>query len=259
MSKIRQSAIFDPRRDPEALVSTLSYTYAHGHSVPRHFHEEDQVLYGVAGVMAVTTAEGLWIVPPNRAVWIPAGTDHSIAMWGGLTMKTIYLRPKLVKRLGPRCCLLNVSPLLRELLLEACKTKTLRRRIPAQLRLTGVILDQLEASPFAPLQIQMPSDDRALRVAKYLLTHPGDARRLEEVCKACGASKRTVERIFWHETGVSFGRWRRQLGLAHAVRLLAEGNKVTTVAMEVGYSSASAFVATFKKVFGATPSKYLQD
>jgi AraC-like DNA-binding protein/quercetin dioxygenase-like cupin family protein len=257
MSKTRQSVLFDPRHSPDAPVSTLSYTYANGHSVPPHFHEVDQVLYGISGVMAVTTSEGLWIVPPNRAVWIPARTPHSLEIWGALTMKTLYLRPKLVKRLGSRCCLLNISPLFRELLLEACKTRSLKRSVPAQVRLIGVILDQIEAAPFVPLQVQLPRDDRALRVARLLLANPADGRRLQDVCRQCGASKRTVERLFWQETGVSFGRWRRQLGLALAVRLLAQGNKMASVALEIGYSSPSAFIASFKKVFGATPSKYL--
>jgi AraC-like DNA-binding protein len=257
MSKTRQDATFDRRRRPEALISTLSYTYANGHSIPRHFHEEDQVLYGIAGVMAVTTSEGLWIVPPNRAVWIPAKTIHSIVMWGVLTMKTLYLRPGLVKTIGSRCCLINVSPLLRELIFEACRIVVLYGKRPAHFRLMGVILDQLEESPFVPLQMPMPSDARALRIAKLLIAAPSDGRRLEDLCKDCGASKRTIERLYRAETGISFGRWRQQLGLAHAVRLLAEGNKVTGVAIEIGYDSPSAFIAMFKKVLGTTPAKYL--
>ena len=256
MSNSRQIAVFDPRRKPEALVSTLSYTYRNGHVVPPHFHEQDQVLYGISGVMAVTTSEGLWIVPPNRAVWIPARTTHSIAMWGSLIMKTIYLRPGWVK-LKPACFLINVSPLLRELLLEACKTEILYRHTPAHVRLVGVLRDQLQASPFLSLQVRMPVDARALRLANRLLAGPDRMQRLDLVIQGSGASRRTLERLFWEETGVSFGRWRRQIQLAHAVRLLAEGQKITAVAMEVGYNSPSAFIATFKKVFGSTPSKYL--
>jgi AraC-like DNA-binding protein len=121
----------------------------------------------------------------------------------------------------------------------------------------GVILDQLEASAFVPLQVRMPSDVRALRIARLFLDDPSDGRRLEDLCKQCGASKRTVERLFREDTGVSFGRWRQQLGLAHAIRLLAEGSKITNVAMEVGYNSPSAFIAMFKKALGTTPAKYL--
>src|ERR1700761_1955571 len=120
MSKKRQIAIFDPRRSRDADISSLSYAYENGHTIPQHFHEVDQIVYGISGVMAVTTKDGMWIVPQHRAVWIPAKTIHSIEIWGSLTMKTIYLKPRLLSQLGRRCCLINVSPLLKELLLEVC-------------------------------------------------------------------------------------------------------------------------------------------
>src|SRR5271155_3937992 len=103
MSKMRQAATLDSRRRPGASVTTLSYAYSDGYSVPEHFHEQDQILFGVSGVMAVTTDKGMWVIPPNRAVWIPAKTPHSIVMWGPLMMKTLYLRPKLVKGLSRHC------------------------------------------------------------------------------------------------------------------------------------------------------------
>ncbi len=258
MSKKRQPAIFDPRRYPGAVISTLSYAYASGHIVPQHFHEQDQILYGTGGVMAVTTTEGMWVVPPHRAVWIPAKTIHSIAIWGNLTMKTLYIKPKLVKRLSRQCCVINVSPLLKELLLEACKLPALYRRVPVHSRLIAVILDHLEQSPFIPLQLPMPSDARAQRVAVLLLKARGDLRPLAELCVACGASKRTIERIFRQETGLSFGRWRQQLSLARAIQLLAEGKKVSSIAFEASYSSPSAFIAMFKSLVGATPTQYFE-
>jgi len=257
MLKKRQNGIFDPRRQTGTAISTLTYTYMSGHKVPRHFHEEDQLLYGISGVMAVTTEDGMWIVPPNRAVWVPANTSHSIVMWGALTMKTLYIKPKLVKRLGRQCCVLNISPLMSELLLEACRLHHLDRKIPAHGRLVGMILDKLEESPTVPLRVLMPSDARALKLAMLLLDDPADRRPLSVLCRSCGASKRTMERLFQEETGLTFGRWRQQMSLAHAIQLLAEGCKVTSVALETGYSSASAFIAMFKKVLGTTPTQYL--
>ena len=257
MSQKRQIGIFDPRRKAGAAISTLTYNYTNGYRVPRHFHEQDQLLYGICGAMAVTTDEGMWVVPPNRAVWIPAETDHSIVMWGALTMKTLYLRPGMVKELGRQCRVLNVSSLMKELLLEACRIGSLYRRKPAQARLIGVILDQLEEAPSVPLRVPMPVDARALKIAAMLRNDPADRRPLSALCRVCGASKRTVERLFREETGITFGRWRQQMSLVHAIRLLAEGNKVTSVALEAGYNSPSAFIAMFKKVLGMTPAQYL--
>jgi AraC-like DNA-binding protein len=257
MSKKRQIAIFDPRRSPDADISSLSYTYANGHTIPQHFHEVDQILFGISGVMAVTTAEGVWIVPQHRAVWIPAKTIHSIEIWGPLTMKTLYLKPRLLNQLGRRPCLLNVSPLLRELLLEVCNLSRLSRKNPTHARLMGVIKDQLERSHLVPLQMPMPSDTRAIRVAKLSLADLSDRRPLKDLCKQCGASKRTIERLFLEKTGMTFGRWRQQSVLVRAIQLLAEGNKVTNVALEIGYNSPSAFIAMFKKLMGTTPAQYL--
>lgn len=257
MSEKRQIAIFDPRRTADADLSTLSYTYKSGHIIPQHFHEVDQILYGISGVMAVTTAEGMWIVPQHRAVWIPAKTIHSIEIWGPLTMKTLYLKPRLLNQLGRRSCLLNVSPLLKELLLEVCNLGRLSRKTPTHARLMGVIKDQLERSHLVPLQLPMPSDPRAIRVAKLSLADPSDRRPLTDLCKECGASKRTIERLFLEEAGITFGRWRQQSALVRAIQLLAEGNKVTNVALEIGYNSPSAFIAMFKKLMGTTPAQYL--
>ncbi|MGC2164095.1 MAG: helix-turn-helix transcriptional regulator [Silvibacterium sp.] len=258
MPKKRQKGIFDRRRHIGAAISTLSYTYVNGHHVPWHFHEEDQLLYGISGVMTVTTDDGVWVVPPNRAVWIPAQMNHSIVISGALTMKTLYLKPRMVKRLGRQCCVLNISPLMRELLLEACRLRLLYRRIPAHGRLIGVILDQMEEAPSVPLQVPMPSDPRALKVAALLLADPADRRPLSALCRSCGASKRTMERLFRDETGLTFGRWRQQMSLTRAIQLLAEGNQVTGVALDVGYNSPSAFIAMFKKILGATPAQYLE-
>ena len=208
--------------------------------------------------MAVTTSDGLWVVPPSRAVWIPANTIHSIQMWGAFTMKTLYFKPRLVRSLGRQCCLINVSPLLRELLLEACRVAPLRGKNRSHARMIDVIVDQLQASPFVPLQLPMPSDERATKLAALLLADSSDERPLGALCGKCGASKRTMERLFRQETGFSLGRWRRQASLARAAQLLAFGCKVTSVALELGYRSPSAFIAMFKRTLGTTPAKYLE-
>ena len=198
-----------PRRRARAAISTLTHNYASGYNVPTHFHDQDQLLYGICGAMAVTTNDGMWVVPPNRAVWIPAKIDHSIVMWGAVTMKTLYLRPGMVTQFGRQCRVLNISSLMKELLLEACRIGSLYRRKPAQARLIGIILDQLEEAPSVPLRVPMPFDTRALKTAAILRNNPADRRPLSALCRTCGASKRTIERLFREETGITFGRWRQ--------------------------------------------------
>jgi AraC-like DNA-binding protein len=253
MSKLRQEASFDRRAVIGAPVTTLSYCYQAKYRVPRHFHEFAQVLYAVSGAMTVTTDMGMWVIPPERAVWIPAGVEHSIFMHSMVWMKSVYLRPRLVRSMPHQCTVLNIAPLLRELLIRACEFPVLSLRSRKDASLIAMLLQEVEAATHLPLQLTLPTDTRALRVAQALITDP---RQLQAASDASGASRRTLERIFARETGISFGQWRQQLILVRAVRLLGEGMKVTAVAEECGYASPSAFVAMFRKRLGVTPAQY---
>jgi AraC-like DNA-binding protein len=125
-------------------------------------------------------------------------------------------------------------------------------------RLVGIILDQLKRAECVPLQLPAPVDPRSLRVAKALLNDPSDHRPLKELCERAGANKRTIERLFLVETRMTFGKWRQQLRLLHALRLLAERAKITQVALEAGYSTPSAFISMFRKTLGTTPGRYFR-
>jgi len=134
---------------------------------------------------------------------------------------------------------INVSSLLRELILHACTIAKLRKENPAERRIVEMILDQLNVVESIPLQLPHPVDSRATRVARTLFANPGDPRTLEKLCMDCGASKRTIQRLFLAETKMTFHKWRQQLRLLHAMQRLAAGDKVTSAALEAGYNSTS--------------------
>jgi AraC-like DNA-binding protein len=152
----------------------------------------------------------------------------------------------------------HVSALLKELILHACALGALDKTIRWHGHLIHVIVHQLEAIRVVPLQLPNPSDPRALRVAKAVLDDPSDRRPLTALCKAAGTSKRTVERLFQKDIGMPFCKWRQQLRLMQAMRLLAEGAKVTHAALESGYSTPSAFISMFRKTLGTTPALYFR-
>jgi AraC-like DNA-binding protein len=254
MSKLRQGVHACPSLPSQ--VTPLTYDFRHGHVVPEHFHPEDQLVYACRGVMTVRTSEGTWVVPAQRAVWIPARTPHSIVMSGAVSMRTLYLRAHMVRRLPRACCVVNVSSLLQELVLQACKSRTLNRRSKVQRHLIDLIVDQLETVQTVPLQLPSPSDPRAVRVAEALRLDPSDPRALENICRKVGASKRTIERLFQLETNLSLGKWRQQLRLMRSLELLAAGEKITHAALEAGYSTPSAFIAMFRSTLGVTPGRY---
>jgi AraC-like DNA-binding protein len=193
-----------------------------------------------------------------RAVWIPAKTRHSVTMSGQVSMRTLYFLPRFVKGLRQKCFVMNVTPLLRELILHACTFKRLNRKTPVEKRILEIIVDQLQAVDSIPLQLPQPADARAMRIVQVLLANPGEQATLNKLCKECGASKRTIERLFLAETKMTFRKWRQQLRLLHALQLLASGEKVTGAALDAGYCSTSAFISMFKKQLGATPTRYFR-
>ena len=237
-------------------VATLVYDFAHGHVIVPHFHPEDQLVYASRGVMTVRTDEGTWVVPPRRAVWIPAKTAHSITMSGPVSMRTLYLRARMARKLPRNCCVVNVSSLLQELILHACQFPRMNRKSKVHAHLIELILDQLESVQAIPLQLPTPVDSRAQRVAETLQKDSGEIRSLAAACRQAGASKRTIERIFERETNLSLGKWRQQLRLLRSLQLLAAGEKITNVALEAGYTTPSAFIAMFRKALGTTPRRY---
>jgi AraC-like DNA-binding protein len=258
MSQKRQTGILDPSGDTKSAITTLARDYGHGHAIPLHFHDRDQLVYASRGVMTVRTESGTWVVPPHRAVWIPTKISHTITMSGLVAMRTLYLKPGLAKGLPRDCCVIHVSTLLKELILHACTVGRLRKSVKWQMHLVAVILHRLEAVQMVPLQLPHLSDPRLLRIAEMLMRDPRDSRTLAQLCKGTGAGKRSVERLFQKEIGMTFGKWRQQLRLMHGMRLLAEGAKVTHAALESGYSTPSAFTSMFSKALGITPSSYFR-
>jgi AraC-like DNA-binding protein len=242
-----------------AEIASISADLPHRHVIPEHSHPEDQLLFASKGVMTLRTRQGVWVVPPLRALWIPADTPHSVSMSGEVSMRTLYLLPKLCRTLPPRCFVMNVSPLMKELILHTCRFSKLSRRRAAERRIIELLIDQLKEVESVPLQLPRPMDSRAKRVMRTLFENPADQRTLAQLCRDCGGSKRTVQRLFLEETRMTFAAWRQQLRLLHGMELLASGEKVTAASFEAGYASTSAFISMFRKQLGTTPARYLKN
>lgn len=223
---------------------------------PRSFDDWDQLLFAARGVMEVVTAAGSYVVPPHRAMWIPAGETVEIKMAGRVALRSLFLRPELrpTPRLMQRCHALHVSALLRELILHANAIGVLREREPEHVRVAKLVLDQLERADDVPLRLPMPTDVRARRVAQALIADPAS---LPLSLSRAGASRRTLERLFAEQTGLTLGRWHQRARIRRALVLLASGSSVASASVEVGYGSASAFVAAFRRQLGDTPARYM--
>jgi AraC-like DNA-binding protein len=244
---------YDPK--PGCSVSSLSYEYPRGFCVPQHAHASDQLIYAIRGLMEVSASRKLWLIPPHLAIWIPARTWHRIRMPNRASMRTLYFRVGIVRR-SPACAVLHVSSLLRELVLEAVRSKELRASNALHRSLRDLIAAQLRSAPEIPVSVMLPTDPRALRFAQNLMPRLENSTLLTDACRIAGASVRTMERIFQREVGMSLESWRRQVRLMKSVELLVEGCPVKEVAAEVGYRQPSAFIELFRQTLGVTPKAW---
>ena len=237
-------------------VVAVARDYPSGYFIETHSHERSQLVYASNGVMRVQTGDGIWVVPPLRAVWIPAGIRHQIKMSGHVSMRTLYIDPASLPKAPAHCCLVTVSSLLKELILHAVDVPQPYPIDSPEERVMQVILDQIRTMDVKPLKLIVPKEERLSSIFKCLLEDPGDGRTLTQWGETVGATQRTLARLFKSETGMGFGQWRQQIRIIASLEKLAEGHPVTTVALDLGYNSPSAFISMFKKNLGNTPGQY---
>jgi AraC-like DNA-binding protein/mannose-6-phosphate isomerase-like protein (cupin superfamily) len=251
----KSSEAEDYQRVPRA-VAAMAKDFASGAQVAPHRHPRAQLVFAARGVMQVRAAGGVWLVPPDRALWIPGGVEHAIRCIGEVAMRTLYLATAATGGLPDRVAVLAAPPLLRELILEAVKLPVLYDDDTRAGRIMSLILDELRDRAVLPLHLPLPRDPGLARLCQAVTAAPAEHRTLAQWGAALGASSRTLARLFRRETGMSYGAWCRQARLLEALARLAEGQAVTTVALDLGYDSPSAFSAMFRRHFATTPSRY---
>lgn len=244
---------------PQRPVAVFPLDFAQGSSTGWHEHPIHQLVHAAAGVMRVRTRRGTWVVPPRRAVWVPAGLEHEVQMVSSVAMRTVYIVPGALPGAPPESCVVPVSPLLAELILEALRIPRPYPLGGAEERLFQVLLDRISFREVLPLELALPESPLLLRIARELQADPAGRRTLEEWASASGMSARTLARDFRRETRLSFGAWRAQLRLLRALELLASGSSVTDAALELGYEGTSAFISAFRRHMGTTPARYFDD
>ena len=242
---------------PVMAVGATTVTGPDGMELDAHHHRKAQLMYMARGVLTCEVSQGLWIVPPQCAVWIPGGTRHSVKGVGAIEVYCLFVEPASAPTLPDACCTVSVSPLLRELLLRCARFPTLYPVKGAESRLVTVLLDELAAAPVEKLHLPMPSDGGLRRIADWMTADPADRATVHEWAKRIGVSDRTLSRLVLQETGMSFGRWRQQLHIILALQWLSQGASVQSVATDLGYESASSFVIMFRKALGTSPARYM--
>jgi len=221
----------------------------------QHVHDRHQLALAARGVLVMTVGGTSWVLPPTRALWLPAGVAHSVAVSGQTTMLTTYVDPARCPLRWEAPTAIDASGLVRELVAHLSRGGLSGRQ---RQRAEAVLWDVIVALPVATLSPPLPVDDRARQVADGLIADPGDRRSLSAWGRTVGASERTLARLFTAETGMGFERWRSTARLAAALPLLASGAPVGATAHRVGYATPSAFVAAFRREIGTTPADYFR-
>ncbi|WP_428675455.1 AraC family transcriptional regulator [Reyranella sp.] len=224
-----------------------------------HRHMKGQVLFVQRGALSCEVAGGLWIVPPGSAVWIPGGALHAIKATGVLEGFAAFIDSAVSRGLPEVCCAVSVAPLLRELLIRSAHLPALYDEGGANSRLVGVLLDEIAAAQVEDLHLPMPNDPRLRRIVDLMMESPADRGTLDVWAKRAGLSERTLSRMISRETGMSFGRWRQQLGVMLAVKWLAGGASIQQVASDLGYESVPSFVTMFRRALGTSPGRYMAE
>jgi AraC-like DNA-binding protein len=241
--------------DPTLMLAVCTFPMPAGTVFDWHVHDDHQLAWASSGVLTVRSGAEAWVLPPTRALWIPAGVRHETLSEGAATMQTAYIRPSSCTISWGTCTPVVATPLFAELLGYLGDDLAIASRTHAE----QLLVDLLEPVPTVSFDVRMPTDDRALRVAKMLTDNPADDRTLAELGRDVGASSRTLARAFLSDTGLPFARWRAHVRLHRAMEALGAREPVDEIARRVGYASASAFVAAFRRETGITPAKYFGD
>ena len=224
-----------------------------------HSHTRHQLFHLVSGSVTVETAMGSFVVPPERALWMPSGMVHATTYLQPSALRFLYFRPEAVRQAPATPSVIRISPLLRELILAFMGYPREAAEDGPAARIASVILDQIATEPAAPLHLPMPVSERLRRAVADLAADPAKAVGLADVARRAALSQRSFERHFRSETGLSYRAWLRQARLLKAVEWLSFGESVGNIAHRLGYEGASGFVASFRKAFGVTPGRYFTD
>ncbi|MFT4064732.1 AraC family transcriptional regulator [Paraburkholderia sp.] len=221
-----------------------------------HRHARGQLFCIDQGFVRLQTVRGSWMLPPQRAGWIPPGVEHKASVSGALSGWGVMLRPDVICELPTQPCVMGVSELLRALVRRVAGWRVMDTLRAEQTRIVAVLLDEIRLSREEKLYLPIPAERRLLALANHLIAHPEESRGFDELAGSFGLSGRTARRYFVAQTGMSFSRWRQLARLTLALERLAAGEGVAQVADALGYATPSNFIAMFRKAFGESPGRY---
>lgn len=237
-------------------VYALPSHYPAGHSIAPHHHSRAQLLYPRKGVVMVTSSQGRWMVPPEHALWIPPEIAHAVDMLGHVHMLSIYVAPGALPDMSGNVRVVGLTDLARALIVEAVALPA--DRATRSSLVMALLLEEIAKLPEVPLGLPFPSEPRLFALCRSFVENPSPHLVIDDWAQTLAMSRRAFTRAFRRETGLSLSLWRQQACLLTALPRLANGEPVTSVALDLGYDSVAAFTTMFKRMLGAPPRQYFQ-
>lgn len=247
----------DPGKKPVPRYLGETIKPSSGESYDWHSHDVGQLTYAASGSMYVGTPDSVLLLSPAMALWIPPGVDHWMRYGSNNEMRYVDVRQDEAEKIGMECRVMAMTPLLNALISGTMPEKGEGRGDEHDEALHDLLRHELIAAPDVPLSVAMPSDTRIRRLAEAALNNPGSIESVEDWLAEAPASRKTAERLFAAETGMTPSRWLRHARILHAISRLAAGEPVSTVALDMGYGSSSAFTYMFRRALGRTPSEFV--
>lgn len=242
-----------PKRIRGFLLTTVQYMTHSMRSWVVEAHREDELVWSTAGVMRVRAGDEIWTVPPQRAVWIPAGVEHTIDASAETVLKATFVQNGAAPHLPRVATVVELLPAVREMLLLNAEAPM---PTETRLRLQALALELLAPSPVAHVDIRMPETPSLLQIAEQILSFPGASDTTEQWAMRIGVSPRELSRAFAAETGLSLTQWRIRARVRASLVLLGSGETVVATARTLGYANPSTFIEHFRGVLGKTPAAY---
>lgn len=242
---------------PRSVVA-IGTDYPDGFLHPSHTHRRAQLLYGAKGLMKVVTNDGNWIVPPQRAVWIPPQVAHEV-LYLGVSTRSLYIEPSCIPSSKTDCQVISVSPLMRQLLMESVDVPLEYDEEGRDGVLMSLLLHELARAKELPLHIPLPIEKRLLSRCQEFLRSPDIHQSPQDWAHDLFMSERSFSRLFREQTTMSFGQWRQRACVVLALARLSAGDSITRIALDFGYESPAAFSTMFRRVLGQAPTAYLDN